>query len=202
MSADRDIDPLGNRPITSGTARDILSTQRWSYLIFELDIINNRESPQTADELASQLSLSSETVSKDLNALEDRDAVSVTSDSPPHYTSKGCYFYAENWVELPDRERVSCIPKAMFGAVGYGHTEPIVEQVIDEYGYGRFHTAAGVYQAAVLDNELDYSFDEMFPQMPNRHVASIRRAYRYAYRRLSEDPFWAETYDIKSTIGK
>lgn len=197
---DKDVDPLGDRPITSGTARDVLSNPRWAYLLFELDIINNQESAQTADGLADRLQLSPETVSEDLDALEKKDAVRVTSESPSRYQSEGCYFFADNWVELPDRERVEYIPKSMFGAIGYGYIDPTVNQFIEEYGYEKCYGAASIYRATVLGDEYDYSFEEMFPKIPNRDIGPIKRAYRYAYSRLSEDPLRRETYDIEYTV--
>ncbi|RQG92840.1 hypothetical protein EA462_01030 [Natrarchaeobius halalkaliphilus] len=87
----------------------------------------------------------------------------------------------------------------MFGAIGYGYIDPTVQQVIDEYGYGKFHAAASIYEAAILDGELDYSFGEMFPSIPHRDLAPIKRAYKYAYGRLSVDPLWGKTYDIECT---
>lgn len=194
---DTDIDPLNDRPLSSSTVRDILSNPRWAYLLFELSIIENQDITQTVAGIADKLQLPSDTVSDDLDELASRDAVRVTSQSPPQYSSAGCWFYADSWVELPDRERVEYIPKVMFGAVGYSHIDSAVEEFLDEYGYEQYHTATIVYRSAVLEDELDYSFEEMFPEIPDGDITSLRPALRYAYGRVSEDPLRGETYDIE-----
>jgi DNA-binding Lrp family transcriptional regulator len=193
----RDVDPLGERPISSATARDILSNPRWAYLLFELSVIDNQDRPQTADELADRLQLSPDTVSNDLEALIDKSAVRTTSGSIPRYKSAGCYFYADNWVELPDGERVEMIPKPMFGAVGYSHIDTAVQRVIDENGYGLFHTAVIIYHSIVRSDEPEDTLENMFPEFSDEDIVPLRSAVNYSYGRLSEDPLWALTYDIE-----
>jgi len=194
---DEDIDPLNDRPLTSSAVRDVLSNPRWAYLLFELSIIRNQETTQTVSELADKLQLPPDTVSDDIDELASRDAVRATSQPPPQYRSAGCWFYADSWVELPDKERVDYVPKQMFGAIGYGHIDPSVPEFLDEYGYEPFHTATIMYRSVVLDEESDYSFEEMFPNIPDADITSLRPAFRYAYGRLSEDPLYGEEYDIE-----
>lgn len=194
---DEDIDPLNDRPLSSSTVRDVLSNPRWAYLLFELSVIGNQEADQTVAELADRLQLPPETVSDDLDELASRDAVRVTSQSPPQYRSAGCWFHADSWVELPDKEQVEYVPKVMFGAVGYAHIDSAVQEFLDEYGYEPFHIATIAYQSAVLEDELDYTFEEMSPEIPDDDIISLRPALRYAYGRISEDPLRGETYDVE-----